>query len=184
MLSALSRILIVSHEFSCKIEELTINWDSFLLKNSTTYCFSKLYKNKTKTIILHILCLNAKILILWFTSTCFGVIVQFNKWNDKRDDKYCGFISIQGFQFSWLKWKFQGYVNLWPMTLSIQNMKRNCSSMNIYFKDKLNKEINQYWYSTNIQRILMLMKPQYMIYVRCTCMLFIYSHLTSVKRAG
>lgn len=133
MLSALSRILIVSHEFSCKIEELSINWDSFLLKNSTTYCFFKLYKNKTKTIILHILCLNAKILILWFTSTCFGVIVQFNKWNDKRDDKYCGFISIQGFQFSWLKWKtkFPGSLNSWLMILSIQTVDRNCTSMNI-----------------------------------------------------
>lgn len=30
-----------------------------------------------------------------------------------------------------MKSQFQGYVNSWPMTLSIQNISKNCSSMNI-----------------------------------------------------
>ena len=49
---------------------------------------------------------------------------------------YCGFINIQGYQFSWIKWKsqFQGYVNSWPMTLSIENINRNYTSMGIKFR--------------------------------------------------
>ena len=49
---------------------------------------------------------------------------------------YCGFINIQGYQFSWIKWQLQlqGYVNSWPMAISIQNVNKNCTFMNVLFR--------------------------------------------------